>query len=45
MAGNDNDKKPITAYPNFAPKKQEQNLPGTDKAMEPLAGTEPSIIY
>ncbi|KAJ7071984.1 putative oxidoreductase [Mycena amicta] len=27
----------ITAYPNFEPQKQEQNLPGKDKAMEPLA--------
>jgi len=27
----------VTAYPNFEPQKQEQNLPGTDKAMEPLA--------
>lgn len=32
------DDKPITAYPNAAPQKQEQNLPGTDKSMEPLAG-------
>ncbi|KAJ7716396.1 hypothetical protein DFH07DRAFT_1068392 [Mycena maculata] len=27
----------VTAYHNFEPQKQGQNLPGTDKAMEPLA--------
>jgi len=31
------DDKPITAYPNYAPEKQEQDLPGTDKSMEPYA--------
>ena len=29
----------ITAYPNAEPKSQEQNLPGTEQDMEPLAGT------
>ncbi|PWN26774.1 NAD(P)-binding protein [Jaminaea rosea] len=35
MAGQDNDV--VTAYPNHAPNKQEQNLPGLDAKMDPLA--------
>ncbi|GJN92613.1 hypothetical protein Rhopal_005648-T1 [Rhodotorula paludigena] len=34
MAGDDS---VITAYPNYAPKKFEQSLPGKDQDMEPLA--------
>lgn len=34
MAGEDN---VITAYPNYAPEKFEQNLPGLDKTMDPVA--------
>ncbi|GAA5889325.1 hypothetical protein JCM6882_000707 [Rhodosporidiobolus microsporus] len=34
MAGDD---KVITAYPNYAPKAQEQSLPGKDTDMDPLA--------
>lgn len=38
----------ITAYANAEPKKQEQTLPGTEKALEPLAGewnSLPSLSY
>lgn len=28
----------ITAYANAEPKKQEQSLPGSEKALEPFAG-------
>jgi len=29
--------KPVTAYPNYEPKQQQQTLPGSERSMEPLA--------
>ena len=28
--------KPVTAYPNYEPKQQQQTLPGSERALEPF---------